>query len=195
MKILGISNSDPKKLSSDSLYKFISNSIQTRYPLFAFLNIEKLSESNFNDLYNGYIQRKSSSSNFYYDFLKTDLIYIKKLRDNHEKNIEIQNVQSKNQQLSSEIKQLSNENKQLSNENLKLRNQVKSLNNQLSNIPPFLKSQMETYNTMMENQKKIAIDNDGKSEKNTKINFEKIKIIIASLEKKCNGSGILYLNS
>ena len=47
------------KITSDDLYAFITKSIEDRHILFSFLQIQKLSDEAFNDLYNSYLKQKN----------------------------------------------------------------------------------------------------------------------------------------
>lgn len=160
-----------KNVKSESLCEFISKSIDERYVLFTFIDIGKLSESNFNDLINGYLQRKSSAKSFYYQYLPANLMYVKKLKDDLIKSDKAQN----NKLL--EIKDLNSQIKALKNENA-------HLNSLLKNLPPQIKDQVERIQNMIEKKKKMdkmlnSISNEKCDEY---INFETVKLIFSNFK-------------
>lgn len=75
-----IEKSDKKQISYDLLYEFIAKSIESRSPLFSFIKFQNLSENIFNKLYSDYISRSDSES-FYYQYLPSNLEYIKQLKE------------------------------------------------------------------------------------------------------------------
>lgn len=143
--------------SSDSLYRFIANSIQDRHILFSFLDISNLSDSNFNNLYNDYVQRKNTPTDFYYHYLNPNLAYIKKLRDDHE--IDIPQLSNRDQQLSNEIQQLSNKNQQLSNKNQQLSNENQKLSNDTVQLSKKIQQSSSKNSELSEQIKNLKNDN------------------------------------
>lgn len=79
-----IKKSDKQQISNDLLYDFISESIETRFSLFSFLQIEKLSDVKFKALYNNFIQFEKNGNDHYFQYLPVELEYIKKLKDEKE---------------------------------------------------------------------------------------------------------------
>ena len=72
-----IEKSDLEKISSELLYRYIINSIEKRYLLFQFVNIEKLTEESFDDIYHKY--QNSKNTPFFTCF--SNIEYIKELRN------------------------------------------------------------------------------------------------------------------
>lgn len=78
-----IKRSEKEKIQMDLLYKFIIDSIETHFVLFSFIEIMKLSDNNFNDLYNKYLNAKGTEKEFVFEYLGVDLILIKNLKENN----------------------------------------------------------------------------------------------------------------
>ncbi|KAK8835249.1 hypothetical protein M9Y10_039807 [Tritrichomonas musculus] len=194
-----IKRSDQKRISSNDLYKFIAKSIDRRYLLFSFLNIEELSEDNFNDLCNNYIKRKGTSESCFYDCLPINLIYIKQLRDdqkiqakieNEKLMIDIENLNSQVSKLVSENKKLSLTVSTLVNEKQKLKEQNDELTKIYKNIPPHIQAQIERSKQLAQNEKKTI----ELVEKEEHVDLQAIKVVLATFEKKLKqtSSSILF---
>ena len=195
--------SDMTKISNDDLYTFITRSIESRHILFYFLDIQNLSDDNFNDLYNSYLKQKKSKTVFYYQFLHVDLDYVKQLKDEIKNGDIIQNKKlTKNIEiLNTKIDQLKNENFELKEENQKLSHDINELNTEIKelkiqnnefvekyeNIPPLIKAQIEKYHQM-----KLI-----KKEVNHKMDIQVIKAIVEGFENKIKKTeskkNLLYL--
>lgn len=67
-------------ISSDLLYSFINQSIERFYILFAFLDVEKLSDANFQDLNEKYNNSMNGKEKRYYESIACNIPYINKLR-------------------------------------------------------------------------------------------------------------------
>lgn len=92
-----IEKSDLKKISYDSLFDFINQSIKDRYVLFAFLKIQKLSDDRINELFSNYEKDTNSGNNYYYQYLPSNLNFFRLLR-------------GKNEELNHLVKKLKDEN-------------------------------------------------------------------------------------
>lgn len=68
-----------KEISSDLLCDLIMKSIKERHILFTFVNIQDLSDSKFNEMYENY--KNNSESSKYYEYFKNDLTYLKTLKE------------------------------------------------------------------------------------------------------------------
>lgn len=74
--------SKSEEISSDLLFDFISKSIENRCTLFAFLNVENLSDSKLDELIGLYDQYKGDAKNFYFQCLPTaNLKLLKTIKD------------------------------------------------------------------------------------------------------------------
>ena len=107
-----IEKCDPHKISSDVLCEFIMKSIEKRHVLFSLLKLQNLSDNTFYKLFKCYLNNKK-----YYDYIQSDLSYIKSLKDSkqklekdvtdlnsNKKNLEEQQIKMKNEKLSLETK-------------------------------------------------------------------------------------------
>lgn len=149
-----IEKSDFNNISSDKLYDFIAKSIEKRHFLFHFLNINKLSDEKFDDLYQNYLSLSDSNKN-YFDHLKNDLNFLKKLKENN-KNLkkEVKQLKQMNNQLENQQNQIKIENRQLQTQLSRLQSNNQKLNDQVNELEKkiqLLKDQ--------QNQMKIKNDN------------------------------------
>ena len=94
-----IEKCDRKKLSNDVLYDFIMNSINERFTLFFFIDVNDLSDEKFNDLYHHYILLKNTPSSVYFKCLPFDLMQVKSLK---EVNKEVQKEKNEKNKLKEE---------------------------------------------------------------------------------------------
>lgn len=188
-----IKNSDQKRISSNDLYKFIAQSIDKRYLLFSFLNIENLTENNFNDLCDNCLKRKGTHESCFYDCLPVNLIYIKQLRDEQKNQARIENekLMSDIEKLNSQVSKLVSENQKLSLTNSTLeteKNKLKEQNDELTriskNIPPHIQAQIERRQQLVQNEKRTI----ELFEKEEQLNLQAIKVVLATFEKKLKQS-------
>lgn len=158
-----IEKSDKQQISSDLLYDFISENIEERMTLFLFLNIRKLTDEKFNNLYELFEKNKSTKKNNFTDYLHIDLDYIKYLKDYN------QQKEEHNNQLQREI-----EDKQT-----KLDQQNQNLQRQLDEIQKKFE-QLQSQNQYLENHlKEVERERDDLKEHN-KIFADRIRSIIPS---------------
>ncbi|KAK8880828.1 hypothetical protein M9Y10_003522 [Tritrichomonas musculus] len=145
--------SDIQKISSDMLYDFIVKCINERFVLFKFLDIRKLSDQNFNDMYLNYSKLNESNLIKYYDYLRIDLKYIKLLKDDVHK--------SKNQ-----IEMLNEKNTQYQKEQYQFKDQINQMQNHINELE-MLKSQLQMQINKLtnENEKYKNINQQIKEEK------------------------------
>ena len=62
------------------LYSFINQSIENYHILFIFLDIENLSDDNFQELYDNYTRSLNTKENVYYKSISRNMLYIFKLK-------------------------------------------------------------------------------------------------------------------
>ena len=72
-----LDSSSPEKIDHNMLYEFISKSIEDRHILYHFINLQKLSNDKFDQLYDNYLSQKDSHSKIYFEFLPNNLEYIR----------------------------------------------------------------------------------------------------------------------
>lgn len=75
-QIYHILESSSEKISSDLLYSFINQSIENYHILFIFLDIENLSDDNFQELYDNYTRSLNTKENVYYKSISCSMAYI-----------------------------------------------------------------------------------------------------------------------
>lgn len=102
-----ISKCNIQTLSMDLLFDFISNSINTRFSLLNFLDLQKLPESKFDELYEKYIE---SGKSYIYQHLPNNLDYINNLKNGNKAFLQQVNSQQ------AYIRQLEAENSQIRNQ-------------------------------------------------------------------------------
>lgn len=94
--------------TSNILYKFIEDHIEDRYVLFSYIELENLSNENFDMLYEKFIKENETKNNGpkYYQCFKLGLKYLKKLKETA-KNQEqkIQSLESENGQIKLQLEE------------------------------------------------------------------------------------------
>lgn len=119
---------NPKQINDDLLFNFINESLDKRFVLFQFLNIEKLSDTELNKLCEIFANKDDSEINHVYlSYLPSSISYIKLIIN--EKN-EMKNLVILNEQLENEKRNLSAKNEQLIEEKKKLLMKNEQLENE-----------------------------------------------------------------
>lgn len=126
-----VARSSRKQIDSNILYQFISKSLEKRYMLFSFLQLDLLNSDNFTNLCSQYEKLKGSKSESIFRFLPPSLGYIAQVKS------QLQQSNSK------EISQLRNEITQLTNENHKLHEEIielkKRIPKKIEKLQPIVK--------------------------------------------------------
>ncbi|KAK8860814.1 hypothetical protein M9Y10_012504 [Tritrichomonas musculus] len=169
-----IDQSRREDVSNDLLYEFIMESIDSRFVLFSFVNIEKLTEKHFEDLCEQYSKWKGSEIKRYCEYLTIDILFIKRMKDEkirldkeHEK--QIQEMMDKNILLQTKLKELTRENKSLQDQInktndiheifqkniLKLEGYNNSLQNQMKKDNQMFRDQIKQTNDALSNAKSV----------------------------------------
>lgn len=184
------------EFSSDSLYDFIYQSIEIRCDLFRFLDVSKLSDVRFNDLYRNYNQEPRPD---YFIMLPADINYIYTLRNNDENN------KGQIDQLIRENIKLRDENKRLKNHRNKLKEKdqlvtIESLTKELKLVKTYQSIQeaalLDENKKLIEENKKIQNEIDElnkKLQKNIK-ELSKAKQESKQLSKWNRRNSINYTN-
>lgn len=170
-----------KDIKSDALYEFIAKSIDDRYILFTFLDIASLSDINFNDLYKGYLERKNTEKNFYYQYLPNNLMYVKQLKD-----VLVKQYQTQNDKLTNEIKNLNSHIKILEEQNNRLNSKIES-------IPPHLLMQTKKIQDLINKKEKMFKDDDNKEIDD--VDFDTVKFILTNFTRSSSNATPLHLGS
>ena len=203
-----------RKIDTNLLYQFISKSIDEKFILFSYLNIENLSKENFENLYENYMKRKGSESEKIIQYLPINFEYIHRLMENQkfidDKNqLQIENDKLKEEnkkikQLQLEIAKLTEENKQinqlqlqiedLKDENEQMKKQIKEYAQKGKIIPHrFVKKQRNIQST----NPVVKKDETNEKEKENEINIELMKAILLNYEKQIQsqntGKTLLHL--
>ncbi|KAK8882947.1 hypothetical protein M9Y10_045593 [Tritrichomonas musculus] len=155
-----------KPIQMDLLYEFISKSIEERFILFYFLDLEKLSDSKFNELYENYEKVANQSNKSFYNYLPKNLEYIKKLKEAHELECSF----NKQEQLNNSLIELKRKINEIKIKKDEIEEQVKSVifdtknsirsiieSNLLNIYDAFIKSKEfnQLLNFVLQNQSKI----------------------------------------
>ena len=130
-----IEKSRKEDISSDLLYEFICKSVETRYVLFTFVEVEKLREEHFDALCAQYWKSKGNENQRFYEYLKPNILYLKRLKEEQKRKYEYQEerineLTERNKSLQTKLNKISQDNNslqertnQLEEENRKLREQ------------------------------------------------------------------------
>lgn len=70
-----------EEISSDLLFDFISKSIEERFTLLSFLNIQNLTDSKFGELFDLYDQHPK----YFFQYLPLDISFLKSIKDENKK--------------------------------------------------------------------------------------------------------------
>lgn len=172
-----IEKNNQEEIPHDILYEFINKSIKERHILYSFLNISKLSDSNFKFLYENYKNREKTKTSHYYNYLKNEIEYINYLKEN-QLNLEnrIRTLEKENDTKQQRIKEMKilnekliKQNQQLEEDNKKKQLQIKELNEnnpfhlkQLKNQP----NENTDYYIMSQENTQLCLDveNGGKND-------------------------------
>ena len=156
-----LSKIDIEKIPNETIYDFISSSIEERYILLSYIKIEKLSDEKFQNLFEKYKRSIEMKKNNFFDYLPCDLIYIKKLKgiikDMEEEKEEIQKAHEK------EIKELTNKNNKLITSQNILEHETKEKQEQITKLGEEKEKQIN----------ELMIQNKEKQEQITKLGEEK----------------------
>lgn len=96
--------------TSDILYKFIEEKIEDRFSLFPFIDLENLSEENFDILYEKFMKENDSKNDEkkYYQCFRPCLKYMKKLKEtSKDQEQKIKSLEEENEKIKSQLKDLS----------------------------------------------------------------------------------------
>ena len=123
---------EKKNVKSDSLYQFIKESIEERYILFIYIDLQSLSDENFKELATGFRENNSKS---YYDYFKTDFTYLNSLREEKiELERRLENLLNENEQINSEKKELINLNEKIQSEKDKIQSEKEKIQSEKEQI-------------------------------------------------------------
>lgn len=167
-----------EKVSSELLYHFISESIEERYVLFKFVQLEELTDESFEDICSKY--EKSSNGkgdkNFYYEYMPNNLKYIKILKD-------------KQKSLEERIKILEERQKKLDNENEKQASLIKELNTNIEIQEKQTQEKLQQKENEISELKKInqQIDQENKAQNNINDLNAIIKTFVYNPNDQFNG--------
>ena len=195
-----------EKFDTNLLYKFISKSIDERFILFSYVNIENLSNENFENLFENYLQRKGSNSENFFQYFPVNFEYIHQLIEKQKLiDDQLNKIKSENNekiQLQIEIDKLTEENKQISqlqfqvedlkDENEQLKKQIQEYVQKGKIIPRrIVKKQriVQKPDQVETNEQKKPIENE--------FNIEVMKAILSNYEKQIQsqntGKTLLHL--
>lgn len=126
-----IDHSDKSQIDSNLLYEFIMKDKSKNYILFQFLKLPNLSEKNFNNLYENYMEEKDTKTGFIYEYFANLLPYIKQLRvDMFLLQNKVKKLEKSRNKLRDELNDFEEENEQLKKKIIKLekrdKKQIKS---------------------------------------------------------------------
>lgn len=126
-----IDHSDKSQIDSNLLYEFIMKDKIKNYILFQFLKLPNLSEKNFNNLYENYMEEKDTETGFIYEYFANLLPYIKQLRvDMFLLQNKVKKLEKSRNKLKDELDDFEEENEQLKKKIIKLekrdKKQIKS---------------------------------------------------------------------
>lgn len=169
-----IQKSGGQNFSSDILYEFITESIESRSVLFSFIKIRDLSENNFDDLYKKFLSANENGSSIHFRYLSADIAFIKSLKEEKNKiqidlGNKINELESNNRLIQIEVEKRENDNKSLlnkvnllENENHSLQDQInhsKSSNDSLQNRIAHLESVNESLRNELNQSNNKNIEN------------------------------------
>lgn len=193
-----IEGSGQDEINSDLLYDFIQKSIEERYILSQFLNIETLNEYKFEEICSNYLKSRNTGNKIFYEYFSHEILYIKTLKDTLKRtqekyeqeinklNFKIEHLSEKNQQTIEESNKLSQENNKLSNEiqnlkesNERLQSQINSMNQQNKIIQDENKKQGIKFTTTNQNEFQGIINYLRKK------SYHSINITASSIFKGC----------
>lgn len=128
-----------QNFSSDILYEFIAESIESRSVLFSFIKIRDLSENNFDDLYKKFLSANENGSSIYFRYLSADIAFIKSLKEEKNKiqidlGNKINELESNNRLIQIEVEKQKTDNESLQNKANLLENENHSLQDQINHL-------------------------------------------------------------
>lgn len=139
--------SSPEKINHDMLYEFISKSIKNRHVLFRFIDLQKLSNDKFDEMYELYVSQNDPESKIYFQFLPTNLRFFKDFKD-------------RQKSLEDEIKELREINKNLQSQKDKAVDDNSQLQSQLNHFKTSQESLEDEVKRVAEINKNLQIQQD-----------------------------------
>ena len=148
-----ISKCNIQTLSMDLLFDFISNSINTRFSLLCFLDLQKLPESKFDELYEKYSESGKSDI---YQHLPNNLDYIKILKNENKAFLQqvnsqqayIHQLETQNDQIRNQLSLIEVQKGQLERKNILLQQKLDNLNEKCKNELVLSESLCKSFNAM-----------------------------------------------
>ena len=149
-----LSKSSHNEIESDLLYEFINESIEERHPFFSFLKYSTMSDQKFNELYSNISKTSDSKSKHYYEYLRVDLEYIRRLKEENEYLIkENQRKDEYNEELQRKQNLISKENEELQNKQNLISKENEELQRKQNIISKENEEQKKQVRELLENQK------------------------------------------
>lgn len=192
-----IKESSKSQIDHNLLFDFIKKKKEERFVLFSFLNLQKLNDSNFSELYKNYISDKKSS--IYYEYLSNNLEYINQLRETQKQlEIRISNLENSEKQLSLKLMQTADESQQLKSKLTISEKNNELLQNKVNEIEKENKKLIEKSDDLNEQNKQLnsnleQINNENKQLKNEIKNINNNNLILKSqIDQLTNKSKQIY---
>lgn len=191
--------SSPEKIDHDMLYEFISNSIEQRHILYRFIDIQKLSDDKFDEMYNCYISQNDTKSNVYFHFLPNNLRYIKLFKE-RQKSLEdeIKKLKEINKNLQIKQDKTVTDNSQLQSQLSHFKESQKSLEDEVKRVTEINKNLQIKQDKIMTDNNQLQSQLSQLQNEIQKLNKQKLGTefkyssnfdgIINSLNKKCGGN-------
>lgn len=166
------------QIKSDTLFRFIFESIEERFCLLKFLDLKQLSNENLEALKLIYQQNESRK---FLDFLPNDFPFLKKLLDDK------QILETKLEQLKEIKEQIEQMNTQITSDNSGLKSQVQSLENENQRFKD-LNIEISSENDRLKSDNQRLID------KNQQLETQNSQIIIDNTQLKSKNRKLLDEN-
>lgn len=147
-----IDKADHQKINNDDLYNFIVESIEDRYILLPLLDISKISDDNYADIYEKYLEEQKSSETNYYKEIGQNIENYKKFKDYK------RTAESEMKKIVDETEKAVNDIDSLRKRKKNLKIETKDLTKQTENLR-ILVDQTDEKNKYLEEQLKESNDN------------------------------------